>query len=104
MVGDVVVEPGAVVRRSTVFGPGADRRRRAGHRRLRRPLHDPGQACAAARRDRVRRGRRRTTIRDVGARIQGSLIGEDVFVEGVSTRPSTHRMVVGDKSRIELQQ
>jgi len=40
----------------------------------------------------------------VGPRIQGSLIGEDVHVEGHDGRPSTHRLIVGDESRIMLQE
>ena len=105
LVGDVVVEPGAVVRRSKVFGPTL-----IGAGTLVLDAY-VGPFTTLGEDVRVQRAEveysvvgARTTIRDVGARIQASLIGEDVFVAGVSTRPSTHRLVVGDKSRIELQQ
>jgi glucose-1-phosphate thymidylyltransferase len=105
LVGDVVVRPGALVRRSTVFGPaiiGDDAHVEdayigpftsigAGVRFINAEIEYAVVGNHSA-------------IRDVAARIQGSLIGEDVVIEGVSDRPSTHRMVVGDKSRIELHQ
>ena len=103
--GEVDVEPGAMIRRSTVFGPaliGADAL-----------ITDAYVGPFTTLGDGVRLQRAEveyavvgagSTIRDVGARIQGSLIGEDVLVAGVATRPSSHRLVVGDKSRIELQQ
>jgi len=105
LVGDVVIEPGAVVRRSTVFGPALIRAGCRVEDAYVGPFTTLGEGVVLERAEIeyavVGAG---TTIRDVGARIQGSLIGEDVTVAGVSTRPSTHRMVVGDKSRIELQQ
>ena len=105
LIGDVVVEPGAMIRRSTVFGPaliGADAL-----------ITDAYVGPFTTLGDGVRLQRAEveyavvgagSTIRDVGARIQGSLIGEDVLVAGVATRPSSHRLVVGDKSRIAVQQ
>jgi glucose-1-phosphate thymidylyltransferase len=41
-------------------------------------------------------------IRDVGARIEGSLIGKNVVVEKHGTMPRAYRLMVGDYSRIEL--
>jgi len=46
----------------------------------------------------------RSVIERVGARIQASLIGEDVIVSGHDGRPSSHRLIVGDESRIELRE
>jgi len=46
----------------------------------------------------------RTVIEGVGPRIQASLIGEDVQIVGHHGRPSTHRLIVGDESRIHLQE
>jgi glucose-1-phosphate thymidylyltransferase len=105
LVGDVVVEAGAVVRRSTVFGPALICSGCVVEDAYVGPFTTLGQGVVLERAEVeyavVGAG---TTIRDVGARIQGSLIGEDVTIAGVSTRPSTHRMIVGDHSRIELQQ
>ena len=44
----------------------------------------------------------RSVIAGVKPRIQASLIGEDVVITGHDSRPATHRMVVGDESRISL--
>jgi glucose-1-phosphate thymidylyltransferase len=105
LVGDVVVEAGAVVRRSTVFGPALICSGCRVEDAYVGPFTTLGEGVVLERAEIeyavVGAG---TTIRDVGARIQGSLIGEDVTIAGVTTRPSTHRMVVGDMSRIELQQ
>ncbi len=105
LVGDVVVEPGAIVRRSTIFGPAL--------------------ICAGARVEDAYIGPfttlgadvtftnaeieyavvgTGTVVRDVASRIQGSLIGEDVVLEGATRRPSTYQMIVGDKSKILLPQ
>lgn len=46
----------------------------------------------------------RTVIEGVSQRIQGSLIGDDVRITGHDTRPATHRLIVGDESRIELRE
>ena len=105
LVGDVVVEAGAVVRRSTVFGPTLICSGCRVEDAYIGPFTTLGEGVVVERAEIeyavVGAG---TTIRDVDARIQGSLIGEDVTIAGVTTRPSTHRMVVGDMSRIELQQ
>lgn len=105
LVGDVVVEAGAVVRRSVVFGPALIGAGALVVDAYLGPFTTLGPGVRLQRAEIeyavVGAG---TTIRDVGARLQASLIGDDVFVAGVSTRPSTHRMIVGDKSRIELQQ
>ncbi len=105
LVGDVVVMPGATVRRSTVFGPaliGADALVEDAYVGPFTTLGDGVQLIDAEVEYSVVGPR--CTIRDVGARIQASLLGEDVVVEGASRRPGTHRLVLGDKSRIDLQQ
>lgn len=103
LVGEVVIEEGAVVRRSTVVGPariaagaviedayvgpftsiGAD---------VRIEDADVEYAVVGA----------RTAIRRLPTRIQGSLIGEDVEITGADRRPRAHRLTVGDKSRVVL--
>jgi glucose-1-phosphate thymidylyltransferase len=44
----------------------------------------------------------RSLIRDVPRRIESSLIGRDVVVCASDTRPRTHRLMLGDSSRVEL--
>jgi glucose-1-phosphate thymidylyltransferase len=105
LIGDVVVGPGAVVRRSTVFGPAI-----IGAGALVQDAYvgpftsiGTGTQLVNAEIEYAVVGAN-TSIRDVTARIQGSLIGEDVTVAGASGRPSTHRLLVGDKSRVDLHQ
>lgn len=45
----------------------------------------------------------RTHITDIHARIRESLIGEDVRLTGRHERPSSHRLVLGDMSDVHLQ-
>jgi glucose-1-phosphate thymidylyltransferase len=44
----------------------------------------------------------RARILNVGARIESSLIGKEVIVCASETRPRTHRLMLGDSSRVEL--
>jgi len=105
LVGDVVVEDGAVVRRSTVFGPALIGAGAVVEDAYVGPFTSIGEGVT------LRNAEveyavvgARSVIQNVDARIQGSLIGEDVTIEGATTRPSTHRLIVGDMSRIDLQQ
>jgi glucose-1-phosphate thymidylyltransferase len=45
-----------------------------------------------------------THIESVKSRIQGSLIGEDVKIIGRRGRPNTHKLIIGDKSHVILQE
>ena len=45
-----------------------------------------------------------TEIKDLKVRLQDSLIGEDVTISRRIVHPSTHKLVVGDKSIITLQE
>jgi glucose-1-phosphate thymidylyltransferase len=105
LVGAVVVMPGAVVRRSTVFGPaliGADAVVEDAYVGPFTSLGD-GVRVANAEIEYAVVGAR-ATIQNVRARIQASLIGEDTAISGATSRPSTHRLIVGDMSVIDLQQ
>ncbi len=103
LVGEVVVGAGAVVKDTTVFGPviiGADTRI---ERAYVGPFTAIGDACE------VRNAEleysvvgNRSVIDGVKLRIQASLIGEDVTITSDDSRPATHRMIVGDESRITL--
>ena len=44
----------------------------------------------------------RSEIRDIPGRIESSLIGRDVVVSSTEARPSAHRLMLGDSSRMEL--
>jgi glucose-1-phosphate thymidylyltransferase len=44
----------------------------------------------------------RSRIQDVPRRIESSLIGKEVVVCASDTRPRTHRLMLGDSSRVEL--
>jgi glucose-1-phosphate thymidylyltransferase len=105
LVGEVVVGEGAIVKDTTVFGPaiiGANARVEGAYVG---PFTSIGE-------DVVLRNAEleyavvgaRSRIDGVGPRIQASLIGEDVQVVGHRGRPSTHRLIVGDESRIQLQE
>ncbi|TVR95231.1 MAG: glucose-1-phosphate thymidylyltransferase [Trueperaceae bacterium] len=105
LVGDVVVASGAVVRRSTVFGPALIGTDAVVEDAYVGPFTSLGEGV------RLRNAEveyavvgKRSEIADVDARIQGSLIGDDVVIKGATTRPSTHRLIVGDMSTLELQQ
>ncbi|HRP47240.1 MAG TPA: glucose-1-phosphate thymidylyltransferase [Trueperaceae bacterium] len=103
LVGEVVVGEGAVVKDTTVFGPviiGAGARVEGAYIG---PFTAIGEDCE------VRNAEleysvvgNRSVIAGVKPRIQASLIGEDVVITGHDSRPATHRMVVGDESRISL--
>jgi len=41
-------------------------------------------------------------ILDIGVRIESSLLGSDVELMKVASKPSTHRFIIGDQSRVEL--
>lgn len=41
-------------------------------------------------------------ILDIGGRIESSLLGTDVRLEKASSKPVTHRFIIGDQSRVEL--
>ena len=103
IVGDVVVEDGAVVRNATIFGPaliasgchvedayvgpfttlGADVTIRDAE--IEYAVVGPG-----------------SSIHHLASRVQGSLVGAEVEITRAGRRPRAHRLVVGDKSRLVL--
>src|SRR5690606_3448689 len=103
--GEVVVEEGAVVRGSTVFGPALVGRDAVLERAFIGPFTTIGEDVTVrdAELEYTVVGAR-TTIDGVRARIQASLIGEDVILAGHEGRPSSHRLIVGDESRLELRE
>lgn len=105
LVGEVVVEAGAEVRNSTVFGPALIGRGAKVDRAYVGPFTTLGDDVTVSDAELeysvVGSG---SSISRIGARIQASLIGEDVVLTGHDGRPSTHRLIVGDESRIELQE
>ncbi|MEJ2291368.1 MAG: glucose-1-phosphate thymidylyltransferase [Deinococcales bacterium] len=105
LVGAVVVEEGAVVRNTTIFGPAIIGRGAHVENAYLGPFTSIGDGVHVQNAEiEYAVVGARSTIQDVGPRIQGSLIGEDVHVAGHHGRPSTHRLIVGDESRILLQE
>ncbi len=102
VVGAVVVERGAVVCRSTVRGPAVIG---AGARLVDAfvgPFTSIGDGCSLERCEvEFSVLMERCTVRDV-RRLEGSLLGRDVVVEGSTKRPAAHRLLVGDHGRLEL--
>lgn len=103
LVGEVVVGDGALVKDTTVFGPVIIGAGAVVEGAYIGPFTAIGDHCT------VRNSEieysvvgNRSTIEAVKPRIQASLIGEDVTIMGHDSRPATHRMVVGDESRISL--
>ena len=41
-------------------------------------------------------------IQNVGIRIEGSILGNDVEILEASGKPRVHRFMIGDQSRIEV--
>lgn len=105
LVGEVVVEQGAVVRDSKVFGPALIATGTVVEKAYIGPFTTLGKNVvvrdAELEYSAVGAGSR---VSHIGARIQASLIGEDVVLTGHDGRPSSHRLIVGDESRIELQE
>jgi glucose-1-phosphate thymidylyltransferase len=102
VVGDVVVEPGAEVVRSTVRGPAVI----GAGTRVEDAFIGPFTSIAAG--CRVERCEvefsvllERCVVRDV-ARLEGSLLGRDVEVVRTQRRPAAHRLTLGDHSRVEI--
>jgi glucose-1-phosphate thymidylyltransferase len=103
LIGEVVIGAGAVVKDTTVFGPVIIGAGAHVERAYVGPFTAIGDGCT------VRNAEleysvvgNRTVIDVVKARFKASLIGEDVTITGHDSRPATHRMVVGDESRIAL--
>ena len=105
LVGDVVIETGAVVRDTTVFGPALIAAGAIVEGAYIGPFTTVGRGVT------IRNAEleyavvgARSRIEGVRTRLQGSLIGEEVSICGHTGRPSTHRLIVGDKSEVVLQQ
>lgn len=103
LVGDVVLEAGAVVRNSTVFGPaliGAGSVVEDAYVGPFTTLGEDVQVVDAEIEYAVVGAR--SSVRNVATRIQSSLIGEEVEVQGARRRPSTHAFTIGDKSHVVI--
>jgi glucose-1-phosphate thymidylyltransferase len=102
VVGDVVIEPGAEVVRSTVRGPAVIG---AGTRVVDAfvgPFTSIAAGCEVERCEvEFSVLLERCVVRDV-ARLEGSLLGRDVEVVRTQRRPAAHRLTLGDHSRVEI--
>lgn len=103
LIGEVVVEEGAVVRDSKIFGPVLIAAGTVVEKAYIGPFTTLGRDVvirdAELEYSAVGDG---STIERVDVRIQSSLIGDEVRISGHLGRPTSHRMIVGDESRIEL--
>lgn len=101
--GNVVVEGGAVIRRSIVRGPAVIGEGATVEDAYIGPFTAIGPRCRVARTEIehsiVLEG---AEIMDVGARIDESLIGREVKIYKCPPRPSAYRFMVGDKSEIGI--
>jgi glucose-1-phosphate thymidylyltransferase len=102
VVGEVVVEPGASIERSTVRGPAVIG---AGARIVDSyvgPFTSIAEGCTIEHSELefsvLLPG---CTVRDV-ARLEGSLLGREVTVARTERRPAAHRLLVGDHSHVEI--
>ena len=103
LIGDVVVEPGATVRRSTIIGPALVAAGALVENAYVGPYTSVGNDVRLddAELEYSVVGAR-SVIRDLSVRVEGSLIGEDVLLTGSAGRPRTHVLTVGDKSRVAI--
>ncbi len=103
LIGEVVVEEGASVRDSKIFGPVLIAAGTVVEKAYIGPFTTLGRNVvirdAELEYSAVGDG---STIERVDVRIQSSLIGDEVRISGHLGRPTSHRMIVGDESRIEL--
>jgi len=101
--GRVVVEEGAVVRKSVVRGPAYIGRGSVVEESCVGPYTSVGEGCRLVRvevensvlMDRVE-------LSDLGVRVFNSLIGSDAVVRGGEGRPRGLRLILGERSGVEL--
>jgi glucose-1-phosphate thymidylyltransferase len=102
IVGEVVVEPGASIVRSTVRGPAVIGEGARIVDSFVGPFTSVAAGCVVERSELeysvLLPG---CTVRDI-ARLEGSLLGREVSVVRTVTRPAAHRLHVGDHSQIEI--
>lgn len=105
LVGAVVVDQGARIKRSTVVGPAIIGPDAVVEDAYIGPFTSLGKGVV------VRDAEleyavveEASQIVSVRHRIQASLIGAQVVVSGRSSRPSSHRFILGDKSQVEVQE
>ncbi len=100
--GEVVVEPGAQLIRSTVRGPAVIGAGAVLEDAFVGPFTSIAAGCRLTRceveHSVLMEG---CTITDV-PRVEGSLLGRDVEVTRTGSRPAAHRLLLGDHSRVEL--
>jgi glucose-1-phosphate thymidylyltransferase len=102
VVGDVVVEPGAEVVRSTVRGPAVIGAGTRVEDAFIGPFTSIAAGCVVERCEvEFSVLLERCVVRDV-ARLEGSLLGRDVEVVRTQRRPAAHRLTLGDHSRVEI--
>ncbi len=101
--GDVIIERGAVVRNSTVFGPAIIGSGTVIEDSYIGPFTTIGMNCeiSASEVEYSVIGDH-TRIDSIETRIRESLIGEHVILKGDSAKPGSHRLLIGDRSELLL--
>ena len=102
--GRVVIEAGATLERSLVRGPAVIGAGRADRRLLRRPLHLDRLPTSRSIGSEVEHSilLAGSSVKNLPARIEASLLGKDVKLARGEGMPKTLRMIVGDKSEITI--
>jgi glucose-1-phosphate thymidylyltransferase len=102
LVGEVVVEPGASIVRSTVRGPAVIGAGAQVVDAYVGPFTSVARDCVVERCEiEFSVLLERARVHDV-ARIEGSLLGRDVVVSRTERRPAAHRLMLGDHGHVEI--
>lgn len=105
LVGEVAIGEGAVIKNSTIFGPVMIGKNTTIEDAFIGPNTTLGNHVKVVNAElEYAVVGDHTEITSVKTRIQNSLIGEDVRLSGRVGRPATHRMIIGDKSTLILQE
>ena len=102
VIGAVVIEPGATLRRSLIRGPAVIGAGTVIEEAYVGPFTSIGPGCALTRTEvEYSVVLERCTVTDI-PRIEGSLLGRDVSIARRERRPAAYRFLLGDHSQIEI--
>ena len=103
IVGKVIIEPGAKVSESTIRGPAVIGRNAVIEQAYVGPFSSIGDNCVIRKSEIehsiVLEG---SSITEVGARIESSLIGRNVSIYRSATKPKSYKLMIGDRADIGL--
>jgi glucose-1-phosphate thymidylyltransferase len=103
VLGKVVIEPGAKVVRSTIRGPAIIGRGATIEEAYIGPFTSIGDGVLV-RASEIEHSilLEASSVTDVGARIESSLIGRNVSIHRSETKPRSYKLMIGDRSEIGL--